>query len=103
MPIHIHRLRELPRASCVLQLDSATDIFRAKGILSDPTCTMGNIPATHLKLGTVDAGSDQYTLRHWTEPGMRPLLSQLHHRLPRGTYCRVELVGESIPEPGLMT
>ena len=50
--------RELPRASCILELDNDTDIFRAKEILGDWMCLKGNVPATLLafaEAGEVEA------------------------------------------------
>ena len=44
-------LRELPRASCVVELDGCTDIFRAKEILSDWLCLKGDVSATLLAQG----------------------------------------------------
>jgi hypothetical protein len=50
----IERLLELPRGKCVLALDGKTDIFRARQILGDHMCIMGDVPASLLSLGTVD-------------------------------------------------
>jgi len=44
-------LRELPRASCVVELDGGTDIFKAKEILGDWLCLKGDVPATLLAHG----------------------------------------------------
>ena len=46
-------LRELPRG-CVLELDGSTDIFKAKEILGDKLCIMGDVPPALLSLGTPD-------------------------------------------------
>lgn len=43
--------RELPRGRCILNLDESTDIFRAKEVLGDHMCLMGNVPASLLTLG----------------------------------------------------
>lgn len=43
--------RELPRASCLLELDQDTDIFKAKEILGDWMCLKGNVPANLLAFG----------------------------------------------------
>ena len=51
-------LRELPRASCILELDNDTDIFKAKEILGDWMCLKGNVPARLLafdEVGEVEA------------------------------------------------
>ncbi|MGD0750334.1 MAG: uroporphyrinogen decarboxylase family protein [Anaerolineales bacterium] len=43
--------REFPRASCILELDGDTDIFKAKQILGDWMCLKGNVPAPLLAFG----------------------------------------------------
>jgi uroporphyrinogen-III decarboxylase len=48
----LERFRELPRAKCILALDGETDIFRAKKILGDHMCLMGDVPASMLYLDT---------------------------------------------------
>ncbi len=45
--------RELPKAACILELDSDTDIFKAKEILGDWMCLKGNVPPTLLAFGEV--------------------------------------------------
>ena len=45
--------RELPRASCLLELDQDTDIFKAKEILGDWMCLKGNVPTNLLAFGEV--------------------------------------------------
>ena len=50
----IERLRELPKARCVLELDGKTDIFRAKKILGEHMCILGDVPPALLSLGTPD-------------------------------------------------
>ena len=44
----LERLRELPRGKCILALDGETDIFKAKEILGDHMCLMGDVPAMML-------------------------------------------------------
>jgi uroporphyrinogen-III decarboxylase len=44
----LQRFRELPRAKCILALDGETDIYKAKKILSDHLCIMGDVPASML-------------------------------------------------------
>ena len=46
------RFRELPRGRCILSFDGATDIFKAKEILGDHLCIMGDVPAAKLSHGT---------------------------------------------------
>jgi hypothetical protein len=50
----LERLRDLPKGKCVLALDGKTDIFKAKEILGDHMCIMGDVPASLLTLGTPD-------------------------------------------------
>ena len=45
-------LKELPRGKCFIQLDSRTNIFKAKEILRDHMCIMGDVPPSLLSLGT---------------------------------------------------
>ncbi|NPV30387.1 MAG: uroporphyrinogen-III decarboxylase [Firmicutes bacterium] len=47
-------LRAFPKGKCVLALDGATDIFKAKEILGDHMCIMGDVPASMFALGTPD-------------------------------------------------
>jgi len=47
----LHYFRELPRASCILELDDDTDIFKAKEVLGDWMCLKGNVPAYMLAFG----------------------------------------------------
>jgi hypothetical protein len=48
----LERLRDLPKATCVLSLDGKTDIFRAKEALGDHMCIMGDVHPSMLSLGT---------------------------------------------------
>lgn len=52
--VFLPRFLELPKGKCFLHLDSATDIFKAKEILQGHMCIMGDVPATLLKLGSVE-------------------------------------------------
>jgi len=50
--------REMPRASCILELDEDTDIFAAKEVLGDWMCLKGNVSAVLLafaETGEVEA------------------------------------------------
>jgi hypothetical protein len=40
------RFRQLPRARCILATDGETDLYRAKEILGDHMCLMGDLPAS---------------------------------------------------------
>lgn len=48
------RFRELPRGRCIMALDGSTDIFKAKEVLGDHLCLMGDVPAAMLYGGTPD-------------------------------------------------
>jgi hypothetical protein len=50
----LERFRELPRASAIVALDGETDIFRAREVLGDHLCLMGDVPASLLHGGTPD-------------------------------------------------
>lgn len=50
--------RELPRASCVIELDGMTNIFKAKEIFGDWLCLKGDVPATLLAQGEPDQVSE---------------------------------------------
>ncbi len=45
-------LKELPKGKCILATDGTTDLVKAKEILGDHMCLMGDVPATLLTLGT---------------------------------------------------
>ena len=61
-------LKSLPARKCVLNLDGTSDIFKAKEILGDHMCIMGDVPATMLKLG--EPGEvDEYCRKLITEIG----------------------------------
>lgn len=52
------RFRELPRASCVVELDGDTDIRKAREVLADHLCIKGDVRAGMLSVGdkeTVEA------------------------------------------------
>ena len=46
------RLLELPAKTCILSLDSMTDIRKAKEVLGDHMCIMGDVPPALLSSGT---------------------------------------------------
>ena len=50
--LNIPYFKELPRASCVIDLDGLTDIFRAKEILKDHLCIMSDVSASLFSIGT---------------------------------------------------
>jgi hypothetical protein len=47
----LERFKELPGGRCILALDGETDIFKAKQVLGDHLCIMGDVPASLLYLG----------------------------------------------------
>jgi uroporphyrinogen-III decarboxylase len=50
--LNIHYFKELPRASCIIDLDGTTDIFRAKEILKNHLCIMSDVSASLFSIGT---------------------------------------------------
>ena len=48
----VHYFRELPRGTFIMAFDGQTDIFKAKEIIGDHACIMGDVPATLLSFGT---------------------------------------------------
>jgi uroporphyrinogen-III decarboxylase len=52
-------LRELPAKKCILAVDHETDLYKAKEILGDRMCLLGNVSPQLLALGTVDQVVDE--------------------------------------------
>lgn len=50
----IETLKELPPRKCLLMLDGSTDMRRARDILDDRMCLMGDVPASILAFGSAD-------------------------------------------------
>ena len=50
--LNLPYLRELPKKMCICELDSTSDIFKAKEILQGHMCIMGDVPPSLLSLGT---------------------------------------------------
>jgi len=48
------RFRELPKGKIIMALDGHTDIFKAKEVLGDHMCIMGDVPATMLSFEDPD-------------------------------------------------
>jgi len=48
------RFRELPKGKIIMALDGETDIFKAKEILGDHMCLMGDVPATMMAMDDPD-------------------------------------------------
>lgn len=53
--------RELPKNRCIMAFDGETDIFKAKEILGDHMCIMGDVTAAMLYLDTPDIVYDYCT------------------------------------------
>jgi hypothetical protein len=50
----LKRFRELPKSKCIMSLDGETDIFKAKTILGDHMCIMGDVSASMLFMDAPD-------------------------------------------------
>lgn len=50
----LHYFQRLPKGKCIIELDSFTDIFKAKEILGGHMAIMGDVPSTLLAEGTRD-------------------------------------------------
>lgn len=48
----LERFRVFPRGKVIVALDGDTDIFRAKEVIGDHLCLMGDVPAATLAFGT---------------------------------------------------
>lgn len=66
-------LRDFPDHSVILHFDGQTDIFKAKEIVGDRQCIMGDVPATMLAFGTPD-DVDAYCKRLIAEIGPRSFI-----------------------------
>jgi hypothetical protein len=62
-------LRGLPAGRCVVQFDGPTDIFRAKRVIGDRICIMGDVPASMLCLSPASE-VDEYCHRLIEEVGL---------------------------------
>jgi len=51
---NIEYFRRLPKGSAILEMDSTTDIFRAKEILRGHLCLHGDVPAALLSIGKAE-------------------------------------------------
>jgi hypothetical protein len=51
--------KDFPKRSCILYLDHETDIFKAKEVLGDTMCVMGNVRASLLSFGTPKKVEDE--------------------------------------------
>ena len=48
----LETLKELPAKKCVLMLDGSTDMRKARAVLDDRMCLMGDVPASMLAFGS---------------------------------------------------
>jgi len=69
------RLLELPARKCILSLDSMTDIRKAREVLGDHMCIMGDVPPALLSSGTPEQVYD-YCSRLITDVGPTGLILQ---------------------------
>jgi len=69
------RFRELPGKRCILATDGETDLFKAKEILGDHMCLMGDVPAIMQCLGSRDEVYD-YSIRLIKELGPEGFILQ---------------------------
>lgn len=57
----IETLKELPERKCILMLDGSTDMRKAREILDDRMCLMGDVPSSLLAYSTPDEVYDYCT------------------------------------------
>ena len=69
------RFREFPKGKVIVALDGDTDIFRAKEVIGDHCCLMGDVPAAMLAFGTPEEVYD-YSRRLVTELGPEGFILQ---------------------------
>ncbi|MBN2039410.1 MAG: uroporphyrinogen-III decarboxylase [Spirochaetes bacterium] len=50
--LNLPYFRQLPEKKMIIELDGNTDIFKAKKILKNHTCLLGNVPSTLFTVGT---------------------------------------------------
>ena len=50
----LERFKDFPKGKIIMALDGETDIFRAKEILGDHICLMGDVPPSMIAFGTPD-------------------------------------------------
>lgn len=60
--------KELPKGKCILSFDGKTDIFKAKEVVGDHCCIMGDVPASLLSFGKPEE-VDAYCKKLITELG----------------------------------
>ena len=57
----LETLKELPARKCVLMLDGSTDMRKAREILDDRMCLLGDVPSSMLAFGTPSEVYDYVT------------------------------------------
>jgi hypothetical protein len=85
----LEHFRELPKAKCIMALDGETNIFKAKELLGDRMCLMGDVPATMLFMSTQEKVHD-YCLRLIGELGPEGFILQSGCDIP--TNAKLENV-----------
>jgi hypothetical protein len=85
----LNRFRELPKGKCVMALDGGTDIFKAKEILGDHICLMGDVPAAMLYMASPNEVFD-YCTRLVRELGPKGFILQSGCDIP--TNAKLENV-----------
>lgn len=53
----LHILRDVPKGKCIYHFED-TDMTKAKEVLGDTVCLMGNVPLSSLSIGTTDEVKD---------------------------------------------
>ena len=85
----LERFKELPGAKCIMALDGETDIFKAKTVLGDHMCIMGDVSAAMLFLKTPQTVRD-YCTKLIREIGPRGFILQSGCDIP--TNAKLENV-----------
>lgn len=85
----LERFRELPKTKCIMALDGETDIFKAKAILGDHMCIMGDVSAAMLFMESPDNVYD-YSSRLIRELGPEGFILQSGCDIP--TNAKLENV-----------
>lgn len=85
----LEHFRELPKGRCIMALDGETDIFKAKEVVGNHMCLMGDVPASMLFLETPEA-VHRYCLRLIRELGPEGFILQSGCDIP--TNAKLENV-----------
>jgi len=88
--LNLPYLRQLPKGKCVCDLDSTTDIFKAKEILGGHMCISGDVPASLLSLGTPD------DIRHYCQRLIDEVGKDGGFFLTTGCECPIDAKFENV-------